>query len=187
MEHAKLYDLDHDVVKEYENFRLKRMYRWVMFALDNDSRGRLIQVKYMEKDRKLGLEGLQKHMSKMSAQHCKFVVYDHEYESRDKRKTDKLFFITWSPEGAPGAMNFMNSRQVLRDICEGCQDVFARDVKQLRSTVLAALNNGEAELQEDDDEDDDDDDWIDGVEEPKKEVKVPAKKRRHRARNKTNV
>ena len=105
-------------------------------------------MKHLERDRKLGLEGLQKHMSQSSAQHCKFVVYDHEYESRDKRKTDKLFFITWSPDGAPGAMNFMNSRQVLREICEGCLDVFAQDAKQLRAHVLSSLDNGQAEEEE---------------------------------------
>ena len=113
-----------------------------------DSKGRLIQVVYKETNRSLGLPGLQHHMTKSSAHHCKFVVYDHEYESRDKRKTDKIFFLTWSPDGAPGAMNFMNSRQVLREICEGCLDIFAQDAQQLRSVVLGSLGNGEAELEE---------------------------------------
>ena len=40
MAHAKLYDLDSDVRKEYENFRLRRMYRWVVFALDNGKQTR---------------------------------------------------------------------------------------------------------------------------------------------------
>lgn len=37
----------------------------------------------------------------------RYVVFDHEYETADKRKADKLYFVMWTPSASSTNMQMI--------------------------------------------------------------------------------
>lgn len=64
---------------------------------------------------------------------ARYGIYDHEYTTRDGRKTDKLFFILWTPESAGGRakMFYTTQRRALDVAFTGIEDAQCSNTDQL--------------------------------------------------------
>lgn len=140
-----------DCLAKYKDFKLRRKFKWVTFKVDED---KSYQVAETEADKKKTVEDL---IQALPEADCRFVVYEHEYTTKDGRKTDKLFFISWAPQPAAThiKMDYLTGRQAIRDICDGCFDISADRASDVKDGVL------ETRTQDSDDEDDNDESWMD--------------------------
>mmetsp|Transcript_16047 Transcript_16047/g.26208 ORF Transcript_16047/g.26208 Transcript_16047/m.26208 type:complete len:155 (+) Transcript_16047:449-913(+) len=150
----ELYRVDDKVLEEYKNFKLRRKHRWVTFGINDDGNGRIHVVKEVESDKSKGVEDL---IRCLPEHDCRYVVYEHEYKTKDGRKTDKLFFINWNPRAAATQvqMDYLTGRPAIRGVCEGCFDLSASSGSDIKQGVLGD------EAEDSEDEDGDDDDWMD--------------------------
>jgi len=151
---SNVYQVDPVCIEEYKNFKLRRKHKWVCFSIIEDaSQQKIHTVKSVESDKSKDVSDL---IHSLSEHECCYVVYEHEYTTKDGRKTDKLFFITWNPRAAATSlqMDYLTGRSAIRDICDGCFDLSATSGSDIKTGVLG--NDAD-----DSDEDDNGDDWMD--------------------------
>ena len=84
---------------------------------------------------------------------CRYVVYDHEYKTKDGRLADKLLFITWCPAPAPTTikMLYTTERPRVSPWITGALELTASS----RGDIKDFLGVEDAE------ENESDDDWMD--------------------------
>ena len=81
---------------------------------------------------------------------CRYIIYDHEYETTDGRKTSKLWFINWMPSNSTpyNKMAFASAKSKIRDQLEGVFDAQATNIDEI------AIRIGIKKEEEDEDDDD---------------------------------
>mmetsp|Transcript_23644 Transcript_23644/g.75416 ORF Transcript_23644/g.75416 Transcript_23644/m.75416 type:complete len:129 (+) Transcript_23644:310-696(+) len=127
-----------------------------MFGIDEDANGKRIHVvKELEADRTKSVDDL---LGNLPGHDCRYIVYEHEYKTKDGRKADKLFFINWNPRAAATSvqMDYLTGRPAIREVCDGCFDISASSTMDVKNGVL-----GTAEDDDSDAASDDGDDWLD--------------------------
>lgn len=147
------FNLPDEVKKAFKDLRLKRRYKWLFFAVEEESRTYSIDA--AEGDQKKTLEDL---ANALPENEPRYVIYDHSYKTADKRDTDKLYFVMWSPKTCSTHMQmiYLHARSQIRSICEGCYDLSIGDAEDLIDTVRRDTNVGKVDADEEEDEN-----WMD--------------------------
>ena len=150
-----LYKVTDECLEAYKEFKLKRKFKWVMFGIEEDGSGnKMHKVMDKEADKSTSVDDL---IAALPEHDCRFIVYEHEYVTKDDRKTDKLFFINWNPRSCPTAqtMDYLTGRPSIREVCDGCFDVSASGTADVKDGVLGTRTD------DSDQDDDNDDSWMD--------------------------
>eukprot|EP00924_Labyrinthula_sp_SR-Ha-C_P006220 snap_masked-scaffold_63-processed-gene-0.54-mRNA-1 protein AED:1.00 eAED:1.00 QI:0/-1/0/0/-1/1/1/0/153 len=152
-----MFQISEDVeTKCKELFR--RKYRWVVFKLDANFK---FIVDTVEVNKNKGWKDL----SLILPEHeDRFIGFEHDFEKSEegglKRKTDKLYFITWSPSSASPHehMMYLDSRKHIKSLFHGFIDL---DFSVLRDFKNHFLNQGLGIKQRSFQSDSSDDNWLD--------------------------
>jgi cofilin len=78
----------------------------------------------------------------LPATSARYAAHDHEYVTRDGRKTSKLFLILWTPSGAVGKDNMLyaSQRRCLDAAFTGVEDAQCSSTAQVAKLLqLSAL------------------------------------------------
>lgn len=59
-------------------------------------------------------EQLEELLQALPESDCSYVVYDHEYKTKDGRMADKLLFITWCPHAAPTTLKMLYTSERIK-------------------------------------------------------------------------
>ena len=64
---------------------------------------------------------------------CRFVLYDQEYDTADRGKQSRLWFINWFPDNAStyNKMAYTSARQKLIESMPGVREVMVRSLDEL--------------------------------------------------------
>jgi cofilin len=149
-----LYPVDPSIVAKFNELKIRHKFKWIFFGLQNDHHVSMEECSDMKKDVKDLVKALPE-------AECRYVIFEHVYNTSDGRPQAKLFFISWFPRAAsaPQKMLYTTARSSLRTACAGCIDLPAG----AKSEILDALTKGGSGGGKDDDEASDDGggDWMD--------------------------
>ncbi|RHY32338.1 hypothetical protein DYB25_013867 [Aphanomyces astaci] len=129
-----------EALAAFKDIKMKRKFRFVFFRID----GLAIVVDNAGAPSATHVELL----ASLPHADCRYVIYDHDVQLPDGRRSSKLYFLLWSPPSASPnhKMGYAHGKSAFRAHCDGCLDINASDIVD----VQAALG-----LATDDDDDDD--------------------------------
>ncbi|KAF0713982.1 Aste57867_4118 [Aphanomyces stellatus] len=132
-----------EALKAFKDIKMKRSYRYVFYRIDGSS----VVVDKTGAPATTHVDLLQS----LPHADCRFVIYDHDVQLPDGRRSSKLYFLFWSPPSAPpmAKMAYSHGKSAFRGQCDGCLDINASDLGDVQSALGLAT----------DDDDDDDDEF----------------------------
>jgi len=119
-----------DCMTEYTNLKMNKMYRFVVFKL-NDAHTEIVVDQ--KGARTTTYQDFVDHLSAAAKSgECRFAVYDVDFKFNDQPK-NKLIFVAWSPEGAKikQKMVYSSSKSVLKKKLQIDLELQATDLEEL--------------------------------------------------------
>jgi cofilin len=88
-----------ECAKEYLNLQRKRLYRYIIFAINSESTEIIVEAKEEvkpaeEEDEKAWREEYTNFAGRLPEKQCRWVVYDFKYLVEGARR-NKIIFINW--------------------------------------------------------------------------------------------
>ena len=113
----------------FRALKLKRKHAFILFKIQSG------QV--MVDSRSLPQATLQDCFAALPQSDCRFLVYDHQFKTKDGRNTGKLWFISWMPLNSTTAMQmaYTHGKKVARAICDGVFDANARTTADIEDAI----------------------------------------------------
>ncbi|KAF0735247.1 hypothetical protein Ae201684P_002408 [Aphanomyces euteiches] len=129
-----------DSVSAFRDIKMKRSYRFVFYRIDGSSI--VVDKTSPPSTTHANL------IADLPHADCRYVIYDHDVQLPDGRRSSKLYFLFWSPPSAPptNKMAYSHGKNAFRAHCDGCLDINASDIGDVQSALGLATD--------DDDEDD---------------------------------
>ena len=135
-------EINPKVIEVFKELKIRRKHRYIIFHITDVD----INIESIGERNKT----FEEMKSILPFTSCRYIIYDHEYETSDGRKASKLWFINWMPSNATpyNKMAYASNKVKLRDNLEGVFDTQASNIDEI------AVRIG---LKKEEEEDDDDD------------------------------
>ena len=135
-------ELDVSINDLFQNLKLRRKSRYLVFHLASDDSGTVLTEKVGERS-----ATPQSFIDSLPTSDCRFAIYDHEYKSVDGRPQSKLFFVSWLPLNSTphNMMAYTAAKGVFRDTFTGVFDAVCKNVEDVEVLIgmRAAADEGE--------------------------------------------
>ena len=152
MEEEHVFNVPSDVREAFKALSIRRKYRWIIIGLETIGDKQTFEIESAEEDKSKSILDLGK---VLPAAEPRYVIFDYEYLTDDNRKTDKLFFIMWSPTASTEMrMIYLAGKLAIRNILQGVYDLNCSTIEELERGVLQ-------DRYVDEEVESDDDDWMD--------------------------
>jgi len=77
-----------EVVNQFNNIKLKHMYRYVQLKLTND-------LKEIEVEKTVETSTYAEFIAQLPKEDCRYVIYDFQFDVGDAGQREQLIFINW--------------------------------------------------------------------------------------------
>jgi cofilin len=84
-----------DVVQTYNEIKLGRKYRYVIFKISDDYT-QVVQEKTGPTS-----ETYEDFVGCLPSDECRYAIVDYDYKTADGRQSSKILFVVWAPDNAP--------------------------------------------------------------------------------------
>jgi cofilin len=128
-----------DAHEAFRALKLKRKHAFVLFKIDA---GQVVV------DARGGPQAsLQDLFAVLPQADCRFIVYDHQFKTKDGRSTGKIWFLSWMPHNSNThqQMAYSHGKKVARAVCDGVFDANARTPQDIEEAVGVAQDDSDGE------------------------------------------
>lgn len=133
-----------DCLEAYQQLKLGKKYRYVIFTLSNDLKEIVVEKK-AERTPDVTVQ-YEEFVGSLSETECRWAVYDFEFEKEDGGKRSKIIFFSWSPDSAKikQKMLFASSKSALRLALVGLSsEIQGTDFSEIsHDSVLEKVSKG---------------------------------------------
>ena len=84
-----------DLLEHYNDMRIRKLYHYVMYEVTEDN---VVKKRHSESGSPAQMsreKEFKKFVASLPDTDCRFIAYDHRYESPEGATMDKLVFIIW--------------------------------------------------------------------------------------------
>ncbi|KAJ7730999.1 actin depolymerizing factor [Mycena maculata] len=101
--------VDSNCLNEFSALKLKKQYKYIVFGLNKDNTEIVVE-------KKSDSQNYEDFLADLPEAHCRWAVYDLEFEKEGAGKRNKLIFFSWAPDDAKvkDKMVFASSKDALR-------------------------------------------------------------------------
>ncbi|KAL5524347.1 AIN1_1 [Sanghuangporus sanghuang] len=122
---------DEDCVKAFNDLKLQRQYKYIVYALSPDNKSIVVSEKVQQDSSKPNREFYDEFVAKLPTDEPRYGIFDFEFEKEDgSGKRNRIVFVNWAPDtsGIKKKMVYSSSKDALRRGLVGVQvDVQATD------------------------------------------------------------
>jgi len=112
----------------YEELKIRRKHKYILFKMDDENT--LVTVESVGARDKTFADL----KSSLPERECRFAIYDHEIETADRGKTNKLWLIVWIPfnSTAHKKMQYSAAKTKFQETClPGCFECQAANLDEV--------------------------------------------------------